>query len=80
MGVLAVQHADPRPYDNVEIEALQTVAMVLAELIASAELIDDSSSNRDAGRQTKAMRLTGQKLVIGMAAGMAVFHKPRINI
>ncbi|HUG46166.1 MAG TPA: GAF domain-containing protein, partial [Sphingomicrobium sp.] len=27
VGVLAVQHADPRRYDDVEIEALQTVAM-----------------------------------------------------
>ena len=26
IGVLAVQHADPRAYDDVEIEALQTVA------------------------------------------------------
>ena len=31
IGVLAVQHADPRRYDDVEIEALQTVAMVLSE-------------------------------------------------
>ena len=35
IGVLAVQHAEPRRYDDVEIEALQTVAMVLAELIHS---------------------------------------------
>src|SRR5207245_3302767 len=32
IGVLAVQHAEPRRYENVEIEALQTVAMVLSEL------------------------------------------------
>ena len=30
IGVLAVQHADPRRYDDVEIEALHTVAMVLS--------------------------------------------------
>src|SRR5215210_2057387 len=36
IGVLAVQHADPRRYDDVEIEALQTVAMVLSEMIAGA--------------------------------------------
>jgi len=40
VGVLAVQHAEPRKYDDVEIEALQTVAMVLSELIANAGLID----------------------------------------
>lgn len=43
VGVLAVQHADPRKYDEVEIEALQTVAMVLSELIANAGLIDRKS-------------------------------------
>ena len=31
IGVLAVQHAEPRRYEDVEIEALQTVAMVLSE-------------------------------------------------
>src|SRR6476661_1402661 len=40
LGVLAVQHAEPRRYEEVEIEALQTVAMVLSELIASARLVD----------------------------------------
>ena len=36
IGVLAVQHAEPRRYEDVEIEALQTVAMVLSEMIAAA--------------------------------------------
>src|SRR3546814_20799940 len=36
VGVLCVQHVEPRRYEDVEIEALQTVAMVLAELIAGA--------------------------------------------
>ncbi|WP_299326204.1 phosphoenolpyruvate--protein phosphotransferase [Parasphingopyxis sp.] len=80
VGVLAVQHADPRPYDDVEIEALQTVAMVLAELIASAELIDESGTEAEIARQTEAMRLSGQKLVIGMGEGKAVFHQPRVDI
>ena len=30
VGVLSVQHAEPRRYEDVEIEALQTVAMVLS--------------------------------------------------
>src|ERR1041384_5675768 len=44
IGVLSVQHAESRAYDDVEIEALQTVAMVLAELIAGAGLIDESAA------------------------------------
>ncbi len=77
VGVLAVQHADPRRYDDVEIEALQTVAMVLSELIASARLVDGSrGARRDAGMQ----RIAGLKLVAGMAKGVAVFHQPRVVV
>ena len=42
IGTLCVQHADPRRYDDVEIEALQTVAMVLSEILASARLVDST--------------------------------------
>ena len=77
IGVLAVQHADPRRYEDVEIEALQTVAMVLSELIANARLVDGSRSARNDGG---AVRLAGLKLVAGMAKGAAVFHEPRVNI
>src|SRR5918993_184159 len=52
IGVLAVQHAESRAYDEIEIEALQTVAMVLSELIANAGLADKASAaadSRDAG-------------------------------
>ncbi|MFW2831207.1 phosphoenolpyruvate--protein phosphotransferase [Sphingomonas sp. ID0503] len=81
VGVLTVQHADRRRYDDVEIEALQTVAMVLAELIAGAGLIDDSARGEGGtARDTSDIRLTGLKLVDGMAAGKAVYHQPRVNI
>jgi phosphotransferase system enzyme I (PtsP) len=79
VGVLAVQHAEPRKYADVEIEALQTVAMVLSELIANAGLIDKAGP-KDRPQSTAAIRLPGQKLVDGMAAGCAVFHQPRITI
>ena len=77
IGVLCVQHAEPRRYDDVEIEALQTVAMVLSELLASARLVDGSrGARRDAGMQ----RIAGLKLVTGMAKGVAVFHQPRVIV
>jgi phosphotransferase system, enzyme I, PtsP len=80
VGVLCVQHADPRPYDEVEIEALQTVAMVLSELIANAGLVDDSRANATRAPQAQGQRLTGLKLVEGMGRGFAVYHNPRIVI
>jgi phosphotransferase system, enzyme I, PtsP len=80
VGVLCVQHADPRRYEEVEIEALQTVAMVLSELIANAELVDEEEAALLSPAQTGPVRMTGLALVKGLAAGNAVYHQPRITI
>jgi phosphotransferase system, enzyme I, PtsP len=80
IGVLAVQHAEPRAYDELEIEALQTVAMVMAELIANAGLADRAALPGEEDRNGGTQRLTGLKLVVGMAKGHAVYHQPRILI
>ena len=80
IGVLCVQHADPRRYEEVEIEALQTVAMVLSELIANADLVDEEDAALLSPQQTGPARLTGLALVKGLAAGHAVYHQPRITI
>ena len=78
IGVLAVQHAEPRRYEDVEIEALQTVAMVLSEMIAGARLVDGARRGRL--RSAGPLRLSGLKLVAGMAKGEAVFHEPRVVV
>lgn len=80
VGVVAVQHVEPRRYEEVEIEALQTVAMVLSELIANAELIDDDDVLGAAAFQTGSERLNGLTLVKGLAVGKAVYHQPRVTI
>lgn len=79
VGVLCVQHAASRGYDELEIEALQTVALVLSELIANAHLVDDAASGTESTDQSPQQR-GGLKLVDGMAKGRAVFHQPRIVI
>ncbi|MGB7419982.1 MAG: phosphoenolpyruvate--protein phosphotransferase [Erythrobacter sp.] len=80
IGALCVQHVDPRRYEEVEIEALQTTAMVLSELIANAELVDEEDalglSARDAGPQT----IDGLTLVKGLGQGIAAYHQPRVRI
>jgi phosphotransferase system enzyme I (PtsP) len=78
VGVLAVQHAEPRRYADVEIEALQTVAMVLSEIVAAARIVDGSRRSRM--RSAGPLRLSGLKLVAGMAKGQAVFHEPRVVV
>ena len=80
IGVLAVQHDDPRAYDELEIEALQTVAMVLSELIANAGLADKADAAGAGSRDAGTARLAGLKLVVGMAKGYAVYHQPRVLI
>jgi phosphotransferase system enzyme I (PtsP) len=79
IGALCVQHVDPRAYVEVEIEALQTVAMVLAELLSNAGLVDENPGETRAV-ETGATILSGLQLVMGMARGHAVFHQPRITI
>ncbi|MEO8722101.1 MAG: phosphoenolpyruvate--protein phosphotransferase [Sphingobium sp.] len=79
IGVLCVQHVDPRRYEEIEIEALQTVAMVLSELIANADLVDEGPNDvRIAGSGSTV--ISGLQLVMGMARGHAVYHQPRITI
>ena len=80
VGVLCVQHVDPRRYEEVEIEALQTVAMVLSELIANAELVDEDEAFSLSAAATGPQQLGGLTLVKGLAAGVAVYHQPRITI
>ena len=78
VGVLAVQHAEPRKYAEVEIEALQTTAMVLSELIANAGLIDEAGTIGSS--QIGTVVLSGLPLVSGVAAGVAIFHQPNVRI
>ena len=80
IGVLGVQHRDPRAYDETEIEALQTVAMVLAELIHGAGLVDDAQAAKARAANSGPLRLPGLKLVDGLGRGTAVFHQPRVII
>ncbi|KWV90997.1 phosphoenolpyruvate--protein phosphotransferase [Erythrobacter sp. YT30] len=80
VGVLCVQHVDPRRYEDVEIEALQTTAMVLSELIANAELVDEEDVLSLGGRETGPQTLTGLTLVKGLGTGQAVYHQPRVQI
>ncbi|WP_417622794.1 phosphoenolpyruvate--protein phosphotransferase [Parasphingorhabdus sp.] len=80
IGVLCAQHVDPRRYSEEEIEAFQTAAMVLSELITSAEFVDDNFAQETAIPDFGATRLSGLQLVKGKASGQAVFHQPRVKI
>jgi phosphotransferase system enzyme I (PtsP) len=80
IGVLAVQNVTPRNYTDEEVEALETVAMLLAELFAGGEiaLVDDDGGNAET--EGRPMRLGGLTLNEGLAIGQVVPHKRGIVI
>ena len=76
LGVLVVQNRTRRAYADEEVELLQTVAMVLAELLASGELVDPAELRARAGPGLSPARLEGVSLSAGMAVGPAVLLTP----
>ncbi len=80
LGVLVVQNRTQRNYTEDEIEALQTIAMVLAELAASGELVSPVELAPSNGIGLLPTRLDGVKLNAGLAIGVAVLHEPRVVI
>ena len=78
LGVLVVQNKVRRVYSEEEIEALQTTAMLLAELIASGELqaIQDP---RDLALYRPAS-LKGAPIVEGIGLGYVLLHEPRVVV
>ncbi|HVJ53985.1 MAG TPA: phosphoenolpyruvate--protein phosphotransferase [Aliidongia sp.] len=79
-GVLVVQNREPREYTDEEIEALQTVAMVLAELVAGGGIVSPAELHRTDGIGTLPHRMDGVRLNPGLALGTAVLHQPSIVI
>ncbi len=80
IGVLVVQNRTMRHYTDEEIETLETVAMVLAELVASGELVKREELVVVDGNALLPLRIEGIKLNAGVGIGVAVLHQPRIII
>ncbi|WP_068083965.1 phosphoenolpyruvate--protein phosphotransferase [Polycladidibacter stylochi] len=79
LGVLVVQNKEHRTYFEDEVEALQTTAMVIAEMVAAGELeaIAQKGTTIDVIRP---MHLTGVSLADGIGLGHVVLHEPRVVI
>jgi phosphotransferase system, enzyme I, PtsP len=77
VGVLVVQNRKARHYTEEEIEALETIAMVVAELVASGELVPRNETRPSEGIGLLPTRLSGIILCPGLAIGRAVLHNPR---
>lgn len=79
LGVLVVQNRAHRTYSEEEVEALQTTAMVLAEMIASGELASLARPGAEPAAR-HALHVTGAILSDGIAMGHVVLHEPRVVI
>jgi phosphotransferase system, enzyme I, PtsP len=79
LGVLVVQNRAHRTYVEEEVEALQTTAMVLAEMIASGELSALAKPGAEPAAR-HSIHLEGSILSDGIALGHVVLHEPRVVI
>uniref|UniRef100_UPI003BAC3C86 phosphoenolpyruvate--protein phosphotransferase n=1 Tax=Stappia sp. TaxID=1870903 RepID=UPI003BAC3C86 len=79
LGVLVVQNQSHRTYFEDEVEALQTTAMVIAEMVAAGELeaIVQQGTKLDMSRP---MHFQGVALSDGVGLGHVVLHEPRVVV
>jgi phosphotransferase system enzyme I (PtsP) len=78
IGVLVVQNRTARNYTDDEVEDLQIVAMVLAEMVAAGELIGEAALKGVEIAPHRPERLKGAKFGDGLAYGVAVLHEPPV--
>ena len=79
-GVLVIQHRDRRTYSEEDVEILQTVAMVVAELVAGQQLAASGEIAGDGAGGVLPSRIEGVSLNAGLAQGIAVLHRPQLTV
>jgi phosphotransferase system enzyme I (PtsP) len=75
-GVLVVQNRAARLYGEDEVEALQTIAMVLAEMVASGAFGDLTGLAEVEALPSKPELIAGKSFSDGICIGVAVLHEP----
>jgi len=75
IGVLVVQNRTERVYDEEEVEDLQIIAMVLAEMVSAGELLGLTELKDVEIAPHKPERLKGARFAEGLAYGVAVLHE-----
>jgi phosphotransferase system enzyme I (PtsP) len=80
VGVLVVQSKEEKTFSSDQIEVLQTVAMVLAELNQSGKLVSRSELQQGTSTSYFSEHLVGMKFAPGLARGIAIMHRKRIEV
>lgn len=79
LGVLVVQNEAHRVYADEEVEAMETVAMVIGEMIATGDLKSLSSTGVELDL-AKPVTSQGTALSEGIGLGHVVLHEPRVVV
>ncbi len=79
LGVLVIQNRTKRTYTEEEVEVLETIAMLLAEMIASGEL-QSIARPGTAIAVRRPQALGGSPMSEGVGLGYVVLHEPRVII
>lgn len=80
IGVLVVQNRAARVYTEEEVEALQTTAMVLAEMVAGGELEALARPGSGGTAIRRSLQLKAEPVSEGIGLGHVVLHEPRVEI
>jgi len=78
IGVLVVQNRTERVYAEEEVEDLQIIAMVLAEMVAGGEVLAEGPFKDVEIAPHKPERLKGVRFADGLAFGTAVLHEAAV--
>lgn len=78
LGVLTVQNRSERAYDEQEIETLQTIAMVIAEVVTALfqAAINSPNIKPEDNRLRRPINIKGRVLCEGLAMGPVLLHDP----
>ena len=80
IGVLVVQNRTSRTYAEDEVEDLQIIAMVLAEMVATGDLLSHEELKDVEIAPRRPERLKGAKFADGLAFGVAVLHETPVAV
>jgi phosphotransferase system enzyme I (PtsP) len=76
IGVLTVQNRTERLYEDDEVDSLQTIAMVLAEVVAADAPTNPGPEDQ---RENRSVTLRGRILGDGLGLGVARLHDPVVS-
>ncbi|WP_084420313.1 phosphoenolpyruvate--protein phosphotransferase [Henriciella litoralis] len=76
IGILTVQNRAERTYEEDEVDSLQTIAMVLAEVVAAEA---PTLTSNGVPRDTRSVNLRGRILCDGLGLGAARLHDPVVS-